>query len=125
MAEPTPAATLLEHLSAELAAHAPFAQMQPQHVRQFVAAAREVYYAPDEVVLEPSMGPVTALHLVRRGRVVGRRGAAALAGSLQYEPGDLFPLRALLAARPVTSTYTAHGDCFCLLLPAESVHALA
>jgi len=125
MVEPTPAASLLDHLSAELAAHAPFAQMQPEHVRQFVAGAREAYYAPDEVVLDPSMGPVTALHLVRRGRIVGRRGMAALAGSLQYEPGDLFPVGALLGARPVSSTYSAHGDCFCLLLAAEAVRALA
>ena len=105
-------------------AHAPFAQMQPVHVRQFVAAACEDYYAPGEVLLEPAMGPVRSLLLLRRGRVTGRRGAGPT-GSLQYEPGELFPVGALLAARPVRSTYTAQDDCFCLRLPADAVQALA
>jgi CBS domain-containing protein len=121
----TPASSLLEHLSIELMQHVPFAQMQPEHVQQFVAGAREVYYAPGEVVLEPAGGPVQALHLLRQGRITGRRGMAELAGSLQYEPGDLFPVGALLGARPVTSTYTANDDCFCLLLPLHAVQALA
>jgi CBS domain-containing protein len=124
MTDTTPASTLLEQLSAELMAHAPFAQMQPVHVRQFVAAACEDYYAPGEVLLEPAMGPVRSLLLLRRGRVTGRRGAGPT-GSLQYEPGELFPVGALLAARPVRSTYTAQDDCFCLRLPADAVQALA
>jgi CBS domain-containing protein len=61
---------------------------------------------------------------LRRGRVTGRRGAGPT-GSLQYEPGELFPVGALLAARPVRSTYTAQDDCFCLRLPADAVQALA
>ena len=97
----------------------------PEHVRQFVAAAREVYYAPGDVVLEPAMGPPTGLHLLRQGHITGRRGIAALAGGLQYEAGDLFPVGAVLGARPVTSTYTASDDCFCLLLPAAAVKPLA
>jgi CBS domain-containing protein len=125
MADTTPAATLLEHLGAELMRYVPFAQMRPEHVRQLVVGAREAYYAPGEVVMEPASGPATELIVVRQGHITGRRGVAALAGSLQYEPGDLFPVGALLGARPVTSTYTANDDCFCLLLPAETVHSLA
>ncbi|HEU5295750.1 MAG TPA: DUF294 nucleotidyltransferase-like domain-containing protein, partial [Burkholderiaceae bacterium] len=125
MSEATPAASLLEQLGAELMRHAPFAQMQPEHVRQFVAAAREAYYAPGEVVLEPASGPVRALFLLRQGCITGRRGGGAVTASLQYEAGNLFPLGALLGARPVRSTYTAQGDCFCLLLPADAVQALA
>ena len=125
MADTTPAASLLEQLGSELMKHAPFAQMQPEHVRQFVAGAREAYFAPGEVVLEPAMGPVQQLYLLRQGRITGVRGAAPVGGSLQYDPGDLFPLGALLGARPVRSTYTAHDDCFCLLLAADAVRALA
>jgi CBS domain-containing protein len=125
MANTTPAASLPDHLSIELMRHPPFAQMQAEHVRQFVTGAREAHYAPGEVVLEPSHGPVTELYLLRQGHITGRRGVAALAGSLQYEPGDLFPVGALLGARPVTSTYTANDDCYCLQLPAQAVHALA
>ncbi|HSW23101.1 MAG TPA: DUF294 nucleotidyltransferase-like domain-containing protein, partial [Burkholderiaceae bacterium] len=125
MTAPTPSPSLLDNLCGELMRHAPFAQMQPDHVRQLVAAASEAYYAPGEVVLAPAMGPVTALRVLRQGRITGRRGMAALAGSLQYEPGDLFPVGAVLGARPVTSTYTAEDDCFCLLVPADTVQALA
>ena len=121
----TPSPSLLDNLCSELARHAPFAQMRPEHVRQFVAAAREVYYAPGDVVLEPAMGPPTGLHLLRQGHITGRRGIAALAGGLQYEPGDLFPVGAVLGARPVTSTYTASDGCFCLVLPVAAVKPLA
>jgi CBS domain-containing protein len=124
MADTTPATSLLEQLSAELTAYAPFAQMRPAHVRDFVAAAREAYYAPGEVVLEPAMGPVRQLLLLRRGHVTGRRDAGPT-GSWQYEAGDLFPVGALLAGRPVRSTYTAQDDCFCLLVSTDAVQALA
>ena len=124
MADTTPASSLLELLRAELMARAPFAQMLPEHVQQFVAAAREAYYAPGETVLEPAMGPVRSLLLLRQGRITGRRGAGP-AGSVLHEPGDLFPVGALLAARPVRSTYTAQDDCFCLLLTADAVQAMA
>jgi CBS domain-containing protein len=123
MADTTPAASLLDQLSADLMHHAPFAQMRAEHVRQFVAGAREAYYAPGEVVIEPASGVPTQLVLVRQGRVVSRRGGPA--DSVSYEPGELFPVAALLGARPVRATYTAHTDCFCLLLPTDAVQALA
>jgi CBS domain-containing protein len=123
MPDTTPAASLLEHLSAELMRHAPFAQMLPEHVRQFVAGAREAYYAPGEVVVEPSSGPATELGVVRQGRVISRRPGTA--DTVLYEPGEMFPVAALLGARAVRSVYAAHADCFCLLLPADAVHALA
>jgi len=122
MADTTPASSLLDQLSAELAAHAPFSQMQRSHVRHLVAAAREAYYAPDEVVLDAAMGPVRSLILLRQGRITAERGGAA--GKVQYEAGELFPVGAFLAERPVRSVYTAHDDCFCLLLPADAVQAL-
>jgi CBS domain-containing protein len=124
MSDTTPAPSLIAQLSAALSSHPPFAQMRPEHVRQFVTGAREAYFAPGEVLLEPAMGPVQWLVLLRRGRVTGRRGGAT-ATALQHEPGDLFPVGALLGARPVRATYTAQDDCFCLLLPAPAVQALA
>jgi len=121
----TPAASLLQQLAAELATHAPFAQMAPAHVLQFVAGATQCYYAPGEVVLEPASGPVSALLCVRQGSITGRQGLAEMAGSFEYEAGDLFPVSALLAGRAVTATYTANVDTFCLALPAAQVQALA
>lgn len=125
MPSTTPSTSLVGNLRIELMSHAPFAQMAPAQVEQFIASARQAYFAPDEVVLEPSMGPVQALHLVRQGSITGRRGIAELSGGLQYEAGDLFPVGSVLGGRPVTSTYTANEDTFCLLLPAEAVQRLA
>jgi len=121
----TPSPSLMTNLRAELMRHPPFSQMQPAHVDRFVAEARQAYYAPGEVVLEPAMGPVDMLHLIRQGHITGRRGIAEMSGGLQYEPGDLFPVGSVLGKRPVTSTYTASDDCFCLLLAADAVTRLA
>lgn len=125
MSDATPAATLLEQIAAELAPHPPFAEMEPAHVRQFVAGAREAYFAPGEVVLEPAMGPVRDLVLLRSGRVTAQRGASTPGGGVQHEAGDLFSVGALLGSRAVRSTYTAQDDCFCLLLPEPAVRGLA
>jgi hypothetical protein len=43
--------------------------------------------------------------LIRRGAVSGKRGLANLrGGALQYETGDLFPVRAAIARPAVTAT---------------------
>ncbi|WP_119293349.1 DUF294 nucleotidyltransferase-like domain-containing protein [Azohydromonas sediminis] len=120
----TPSRSLIAELVAELAQHPPFAQMAPAHVERFVAAAEQVYFAPDEKVLSPDDGVVQHVWWVRRGAVTGRRrGDGAL--SFQIEAADLFPVGAALNQRAVTSTYTADGDCFCLRVPAQALRALA
>jgi CBS domain-containing protein len=124
----SPSSNLLLNLQRELMRRAPFAQMAPAHVQRFIAEASQGYYAPDELVLSPAMGPVSSLLLVREGSVTGRRGLADMAGSaasFEYAAGDLFPVGAALAGRDVTATYTANVDTFCLLLPVAAMHALA
>lgn len=123
--EPVPAATLLQQLAAELRAHAPFSQMAAADVEAFVAASRQAYYSPGETVLQPADGPAPRLLFIRRGAVVGRRGVAEAAGGIHYEAGDLFPAGAVAAARPVSSTYEAVEDLFCLEVDAEKARALA
>ena len=127
----TPSANLLLNLRRELMQRAPFAQMAPDHVDRFIAESQQAYYAPDEQVLAPDSGPVTALLYIRAGSITGRRGladlaaAAGSAGAFEYLAGDLFPVGAALAGRPVTATYTANDDSFCLLLPLPAMQALA
>jgi CBS domain-containing protein len=123
-ARSSPSTSLLGHLRAELAQHMPFSAMKPAHVDEFLAAASQLYFAPGEVVLDPSSGPVQALLYVRRGSVSGRRGVADTTGPIEYVAGDLFPVGALLASRAVTATYTTNEDSFCLRLPAAAVQAL-
>ncbi len=121
----TPSASLLGHLRSELSAHAPFAQMQAAHVERFLAAASQAYYGPGELLLAPEQGPVEHLLFVRQGAVTAQRGIAEATGGFHFEPGDFFPVGALMGARAVTATYTSQGDTFCLLLPAAEVHGLA
>ena len=125
-AHPTrPSRSLLGNLRTELMRVLPFSRMQPEHVEAFVAGATQSYHAPGETVLEPASGPVGALMCIRQGRVSGHQGLAQVAGPFEYGSGDLFPVGALLAGRPVTATYKAEEDTFCLSLPAEAVKALA
>ena len=119
----TPSASLLDNLRNELRHWLPFAQMSAEHVARFVGASTQAYYEPGEIVLSPASGPVTHLLLIRRGSISGR--AADSGGEFQREAGDLLPIGAALAARPVSSNYTADVDTFCLQLPLPAMNELA
>ncbi|MBX3600048.1 MAG: CBS domain-containing protein [Rubrivivax sp.] len=123
--DPVPAATLIRQLAAELQAHAPFSRMSAADIETFVAASRQTYYAPGETVLQPADGPAPRLLFIRRGAVVARRGVGAGLAGVHYEAGDLFPAGAVAAARPVTSTYEAVEDLFCLEVDADTARELA
>ena len=125
MSSPTPSPRLTANLRKEMQQWAPFAQMQAQHVDRFVQAATQAYYEPNETLLAPDQGAVSHLLLIRRGSISGRHGLAETQGGFHYAAGDLFPVGAALAARPVTATYTADGDTFCLQLPLDAMQALA
>jgi CBS domain-containing protein len=121
-----PSGSLLANLTAELSAQPPFAGMASDHVRRFAAAARLHYYAPQEPVLAPSSGVVGQLYWIRRGLITGGQGIAELSqAAFRYEAGDLFPIGAVMGVRPVTATYVAQGDTFCLQVPAATVRELA
>ncbi len=109
---------------AELAAHAPFAQMSAAHRRRFLEAAEELRFAPDELVLDPAAGAVTHLYYVRQGGVCGEQRLGA-AGPFAIEPGELFPVSAALGGRAVTVSYKARGDTVCLRVPAAVARTLA
>ena len=122
----SPAQQLLSLLAAELQAHAPFAQMSPAEVAGFLSVARQTYYAPGETVASPQDGPAPRLFFIRRGAVSARGGIAGLAEDARHlDAGDLFPAAAVAAARPVSATYEAVEDLFCLEIDAEAARALA
>ncbi|WBY01694.1 DUF294 nucleotidyltransferase-like domain-containing protein [Ramlibacter tataouinensis] len=122
----TPSAGLLSVLRKELAGHPPFAQMAPADIDFFVARSEQRYYAPGEAVQAPALGPVQSVFFIRQGSVTGRKGVAELSGgAIHYEPGDLFPLAAAVAQRPVTATYESAADTFVLALPVASMQELA
>jgi CBS domain-containing protein len=121
-----PSASLLALLRKDLMRFAPFAQMLAVHVDQFLQLAHEVYFAPNEVVVEPAAGEVTHLFYLRQGFVTGVSGLADLdQGAFQFEPGDLFPVSAALAQRAVSAKYHATSDAFLLALPVSAMRDLA
>ena len=121
---PTPSTSLIGNLRSELMRRLPFSHMLPVQVDQFIGAARQTYFAPDETVLEPASGPVHELYCVRQGSVTGRSEMAELSGPIEYVAGDFFPISACLGRRPVGATYTATQDTFCLQVPVQAVQSL-
>lgn len=121
-----PSGSLLAQLGDELRRHPPFDEMDPAHVRAFVEASRQSYFAPGEALVQPEDGPAQELFFIRRGAVLGKRGLSDVAGgAFQYEAGDLFPISAVLAQRATTTAYHATEDTFVLRLPAAHMQALA
>lgn len=117
-----PSHQLLEYWVVSLLAHLPFARMERAHVQQLALAAHERYFAPDAVIVSPA-APLEHLIFLRQGRVLGRQ-ARAVQDAFELEAGSLFPVAALLAGRPVSSTYSALDDCFCLFIPWTAASAL-
>ena len=122
----SPSGSLLGNFRKELAQHAPFAQMTKADLDYFLAQARQRYYAPEEILIEPASGRVTQLFYIRRGAVTDTRGLAGPMGDVfEYEAGDLLPLSAAMAGRPVTAVYRASADTFVLALPVLAMQTLA
>jgi CBS domain-containing protein len=119
----TPSANLLNNLRTELRAHPPFSEMAPETVDALAGCARESYYAPGEPVIDPDSGVARSLFWVRRGAASGYSAhtPAGAGGDFHFEPGQMFPVAALLAGRAVTSRYVAVDDLFCLEFDDESV----
>ena len=122
---PQPSLELLEHWVASLAAHRPFARMERGHVQQLALAAHERYFPPDAVIIAPVGRVPEHLIFLREGRVLGQRASPGQAqDAFELDRGSLFPVAALLAGRPLGSTYTALADCFCLFIPWSAASAL-
>jgi CBS domain-containing protein len=111
-------------LRARLRAYAPFQQMQPQHLDQVVDKAVARRHPAGDTVLSPASGTVPHLLVLLEGHVTGTGAQKDGGARFEFEPGDLFPVGAVLDARAVTSTYTAHDDVVVLQLPAADVQAL-
>lgn len=122
----SPSGSLLSHFRKELAEHAPFAQMAKTDLDFFLSQACQRYFAPEDILIEPASGVVTQLFYIRRGAVTGTRGSTGQASDVfEYEAGDLLPLSAAMAGRPVTTVYRASADTFVLALPVAAMQTLA
>ena len=120
----SPAASLLANLRAELARYAPFSAMAAADIDFFITHSTQQYFAPGETLLAPAAAAVRELFLVRQGTVTREHGMSG-GSPFQFEPGDIFPVSAAMAQRPVTASYRATADTFVLALPVAALHALA
>ena len=117
----SPSQQLLAKLRQELMQVLPFSRMAAADVSRMLEGATELYFAPGEVLLQPSNGPVDALLWLRRGSARRERGTDVS----ECAQGELFPVAAALGGRAVTGTYLANGDCFCVSLPLQGVKDVA
>ena len=110
------ASTIVTGLKQLLGQNLPFSTMAPAELDFVVNHVSVAYYAPGELIVGPADGVPAHCVIVKQGMV---QGASTESGSivLHAAVGDCFPVGALLASRPVTLTYRATGDTFCLLLP--------
>lgn len=122
--QPTLPAGLPAGIRARLRAYAPFQQMRSEHLDAVMRKIVPRRHPAGETILSPAHGVVPHLLVLLEGNVTGH-GAESEGGTrFEFEPGDLFPVGAVMHARAVTSTYTAHDDVVCLQLPAAEVPAL-
>ena len=122
----SPSISLLSNFRQELGRFAPFSSMAATDLDFFITHTVQQYFAPGEKMVDPASGPVTQLFFIRQGAVTGKRGLADISGgAFQYEAGDMFPVSAAIARRPVTANYEAVSDTFALVLPCEDMDQLA
>lgn len=121
----TPSAPLLGHYRTLLQQWAPFMDMPDADVDSFLIRAEQRYLEPGEVLLSPERGPTETLFLIRQGAIRSEQGPQGAKRVFAYEAGDMLPVAAALARRPVMSTYTAVDDVFVLAIPVAEVEALA
>jgi CBS domain-containing protein len=100
--------------------------MAKKDVDFFLTASSEAYFAPKEVILSPADGIPKFLYLIRQGRVSGRRDIPGIEETaFLLDAGSLFSIGSAFANRPVSTSYSAVDDCFCLLFPVEAMRQLA
>jgi CBS domain-containing protein len=118
--------SLVQNLRQQLMQSLPFSKMAQKDVDFFLTSSREAYFAPKEVILSPVDGPPQYLYFIRQGRVSGRRDIPGIAETaFLLDAGSLFSIGSAFASRPVSTTYSAVDDCFCLLLPVDAMRQLA
>ncbi|MGA7948696.1 MAG: DUF294 nucleotidyltransferase-like domain-containing protein [Thiobacillaceae bacterium] len=114
--------SLIEATVDHLSQFAPFDQMTREHVLWMAQKLTLGYFAKDEVILSPAQADALQFFIIKQGVVRGEHDVAVARQTsawLELHEGECFPLGALLASRPVTSTYRASSDVFCYKLSAD------
>lgn len=100
----------------------PFNQMDMGHLVMLIEMAWLRFYAKDSQITGPNDEAEQYWFLIRQGLVQGERPNPKLPDKIErflLTQGDSFPIAAILSQRSTQTTYTAHEDCFCLVLSAS------
>jgi len=115
----------VESTIAELAQHAPFDRMAPEHLRMLAERLELGHFPADAVIARGGTGMPSHLYIIKRGAVMIRPDTPESAGAeFALQAGECFPLGALLGERPISGRYTATRDTSCYLLPAQDFRDL-
>jgi CBS domain-containing protein len=107
--------------------HAPFDRMAPPHLEFLAKHLRLAFYPKGELLIDPSRGPARTLYIIKQGRVRGEFGdGRSPTGDEVWEldPGECFPIGAMLARRAVVMKHRAVEDTFCYELDREDFERL-
>ena len=100
----------------------PFNQMEMGHLLMLIEMAWLRFYAKGDFITGPNNEAEQYWFLIRQGLVRGERPNPKLPDNVErflLTVGDQFPIAAILSQRSTRTSYTAHEDCFCLVLKAS------
>jgi CBS domain-containing protein len=104
---------------ASLRRHAPFTALGEGDVQRIARDAEPRRFGPGDAILETAARRPSHCYIVVAGKVRGERPGppGTERASWDLDPGDLFPLGALIAQRGTGSVYRAVEGTLCLALP--------
>ncbi len=102
----------------------PFSEMDAAHLDFAALHSSEARFSAGDTLLTPEQGLAKFLYIVREGSVRVEGVLSEDVEDLEIQPGEFFPLSALMAQRAVASAYRAVSDTLCFALPAKSFSVL-
>ena len=108
-------AELLEFLQQ----HAPFKQMDSDHLSVLIDDCQQRAYSAGQSIIGPADGPLQHCYIVRQGRVAGKATGNNLQGNAALTAGSCFPLDAVLGERAPRTEHLAAESTSCLVFSRE------
>jgi CBS domain-containing protein len=125
VATSTPAAPLVQAVLTFLKNYEPFSQVDDALLLDCARQLKLAYFAKGEILIEPNSGTPQHCFIVKQGVVEGvRLDVNSLDAVLHMTPGEIFPVGALSAGRPVSTVYKASTDVFCWLMSEAAFNQL-
>jgi len=127
VAEPDRQTSVLLPVLEFLRRHAPFDQMDPEHLEFLAKRLKLTFYARGERITDPKGGPASRFYVIKQGLVRGETPSEdeqVSGNAWELVPGECFPIGALLSRRPVRTVHRAAEDTFCFELERDDFNQL-